>query len=569
MRRGLLAVVMIWALSLSLSCGQTEEETAARIGEYVITEAMMRDEYLAITKDARPDIITIEQKEQFARDVVSKEILEMEARMAGIDKMPESVQASNSAIRSAAWQAFYNDKVKSQVKVTEEQLKDIYASQKYTYHIGWIFLRSKALADEIAKRIEAGEDFTKLASRHSIDVSRDRGGDIGVRALGTLPADVEVMLMAMSPGEVSDAILYDNYYILVKLFDKRTQDQQGFENARSGLESIATMRAENERQRALAGELRDKYRVSMNDDVVDLIVSKTTALYPSEAVAAGEIPEFSDEELDRVVATYDGGAWPVRKYVEALKSQPAYFRPGYLTSREEIKTVLRDLITGELWMVEIGNEGYDRRPEVLKAGAREMEKYMVTEMHNRLVADVEVTDEEIETFYEERKAEFVTEPGAKLAIIVVSTEEEGQQVYSDLQAGRRFADLARERSIDEASAKEGGELVRPLYQRTLEMFPEVEDAVDTLDVGEYSKPFPVPPGFGPGGYMVMMMLEKIQARQMEFEEVKDLLAQRVLQIEQDKVFGEWLRDKMAEYDVEIFPHVLERIKFPQLKEQEA
>jgi peptidyl-prolyl cis-trans isomerase C len=565
MRKNVLAVCIIGAICISLSCGKTDEKVAARIGDDVITAGMLKDEYLAISRDARPDLVTIDEKEQFARDVVSKELLYREARSVGLDRNPEVVELGQSTLRSSAWQVFYEDRIRSQVDLTDDDLRDIFSRQRYSYHIGWIFVRSANLAGHIHERIEKGEDFSGLASIFSVDATRDQGGDIGTRALGTLPAEVEDMLMMMSPGEVSEPISYGGYYIMVKLFDKQPVEQPDFESARSGLESLARMRKESMLQRDVAEELRAKYNLAFKDDVVDMIVAKTVAIYDSENDPPGEVPEFSDEDLGRTVATFDGGEWEVRDYAERVKTQNEYFRPAFGTDAEAVTSVIRDFITGELWGLEIRTEGYDKDPEAVKAAERAVEERIVTEMHQRLISGTEVNEDSLGAFYEAKKAELYSEAGADLAIIILSSADEAQQVYDALVAGSKFEDLARDKSIDAATAKNGGKIGRTLYQRQLEQFPEIEDLVMTLDTGAYSEPLMVPPGFGPDGHMVLKIVQKIESRPLEFEEVREMLSQTMLQVEQDRTFGGWLREKMEELDVVIYPDVLAQIKFVELR----
>jgi parvulin-like peptidyl-prolyl isomerase len=568
MRKNVLTVCITGALCIFLSCGQSDEKVAARIGDDVITVGMLKDEYLAISRDARPDLVTIDEKEQFARDVVSKELLYREARSVGLDRNPEVVELGRSTLQSSAWQVFYEDRIRSQVVLTDDDLRDIFARQRYSYHLGWIFVRSGPLAREIYARIEKGEDFSELASTFSVDATRDQGGDIGTRALGTLPVEVEDMLMMMSPGEVSEPITYGGYYILVTLFDKQPVEQTDFETARSGLESLARMRKETMLQREVAEELRAKYNLAFRDDVIDMIVAKTVAIYDSEDDPPGEIPGFSDEDLGRTVATFEGGEWQVRDYAEKIKGQHEYFRPAFGTDTETIRSVISDFITGELWGLAIHTEGYDQDPKAVKVAERAVEERIVTEMHQRLMGGIEVHEDSLLAFYEEKKAELFSEAGANLAIIIVASEDEAQQVYDALEAGSRFEDVALEWSIDAATAKNGGKIGRALYQRQLEQFPEIEDLVITLDNGDYSEPLMVPPGFGPDGYMVLRVLEKIESRPLEFEEVRDMLGQTMLQVEQDKVFGAWLREKMEELEVEIYPDALAQIKFVELRGRE-
>jgi len=565
MKKAILTACLVFIAGLALSCSKSEEKTVARLGEDVITAGMIKDEYLAISAGARPVLATMEEQEQFVRDVLSKEILEREAVKVGLDVLPEVQQVRQSASQRKAWEIYYNDNVRSKVDVSEQEIKDLYDMQRYRYHLGWLFLRSRALTEELATRIAAGEDFETIAANHSIDASRSRGGDIGVRALGTLPSGVEEMVSKMSPGEVSGPIEYGGHYALVKMYEREDAEPPDFEALRQGLMSMVRTRKETALQQGLSVELKDKFGVKFHDDTVNMIVEKTRALYPGEA-DPGAIPQFSDEELSRMIAEYSGGEWRVRTYVERITAQPEYMRPAYGTDTETIRNIVGDFITGELWMREIQEEGYDQRPEVVLAAERATEEAMVTLMYQQLVKDIEVGEEKLQEFYAENKEDLWSDAGAKLAVITAETEEEAQAIYEELQAGGDFSRLARERSFDEASAAQGGELRSALYNRQLEVFPDVLELVESTGEGHHSRAIPMPVGFMPGEYIIIKVLDKIESKQLEFDEVKQMLGQRVVQMEQDQAFGTWLADKMTEYEVEIYPDPLSEIDFASLRD---
>jgi parvulin-like peptidyl-prolyl isomerase len=567
MTKTLLAACLVSVVALGLCCSKSEEEVVARLAGEPVTAGEIMDEYLAISPGARPMLTTVEDQEQFVRDVLSKEILKREALSMGLGDVPEVQQARTSALQRKAWEMYYEDKIRSRVDVSEEELRNLYEMQGKRYHLGWIFVRSRALADDLASRIAAGEDFGTLASMHSIDASRTRGGDIGVRALGTLPASVEETVSRMSPGEVSGPIEYGGNYMLVKLYEVDETEPPDFESLRQGLISMVRTRKENALQRELAQEIKEKYGLTFHDDVVDMIVAKTRALYPVEG-EAGEIPEFSDEELARVVAEYDGGEWRVRAYKERLQAQPEFMRPAYGTDSEMIRNIVGDFITGELWMREIEAEGYMDRPEAVQAGDRAMEQVMVTLMHQQVVKDVEVDEQKLRDFYDENKAELMSETAYELAVITTETEDEAREIYQDLQGGADFAETAKNKSFDHLSGAQGGRLRGSIYARQIEAFPDLEELIETLDVGEYSAPVPMPAGFMPGEYVVVKLLAMTPSRQMGFDEVRSMLDQRVIQLEQDKTFGQWLAEKMDTYKVEIYPDPLSQIDFAELRTRE-
>jgi parvulin-like peptidyl-prolyl isomerase len=569
MKRVLFFTCILGILVLSMSCSKTEEKAVARMGDYIITVRMLKDAYLAISPANRPELRTIDDKEQFARDVLGKEILRVEAERIGFSEVPEVVGVRQNAIARRAWQDYYDDRVRARVEISDDDMRELYQSQRYMYHLSWIFLRSKSIADALLARIKAGEDFGKIASIYSMDPSREANGDLGFKTMGTMPANVDEVIRGMSPGEISEAIPYDYYYAIFMMHERQERDQQSFEASKAGLASMLRMLRETAVQRKMAEELKQKYDFGFNDDVVEFMAAKTRKIYTSEQIPPGQIPEFTDEEAKRIVARYEGKDWHIRDYMERVRGLREYMRPAHGADGESIKSVIGDFVTGELWQLEIESGGYKERPEVVRAAERAMEEALVTTMHENLIKDVKVDDEKVRAFYEEHEGEMYSEPGVRLAAIFSETEQEAQAVYGELQAGKDFARLAREKSTDKATAQRGGELIRPLYKRQLQQFPDLELVVDGLSENQFSSPMPVPPGFGISGYLVVKVLEKMEARQLEFDEIKDMLMQRVLQIEQDRVFSEWITAKMEEYSVEIYPDGLAEIDFLKLRMEGA
>jgi hypothetical protein len=125
MRKAIMGLSFVALAAFSLTCGSSEDKAVARVGGQTMTVAMLKEHYLAISEEARPALMTLEEQEQFARDVVSKEILVTEARKIGIDKLPEVSRATSNAIQRKAWEVFYQEQVKSRVEVAEEDVRGL------------------------------------------------------------------------------------------------------------------------------------------------------------------------------------------------------------------------------------------------------------------------------------------------------------------------------------------------------------------------------------------------------------------------------------------------------------
>ncbi|MDP2729512.1 MAG: peptidylprolyl isomerase [Dehalococcoidales bacterium] len=76
-------------------------------------------------------------------------------------------------------------------------------------HVHAILVATEKEAEQVKARLDAGEDFAALAREVSVDEnSGENGGDLGWVIRGILEPQVDYEVWAMSPGNVSDPILY-------------------------------------------------------------------------------------------------------------------------------------------------------------------------------------------------------------------------------------------------------------------------------------------------------------------------------------------------------------------------
>ncbi|MDI3326018.1 SurA N-terminal domain-containing protein [Pontibacterium granulatum] len=95
---------------------------------------------------------------------------------------------------------------------------------------------AEAKAAAIAQRIAAGEDFAELAKTESDDLgSAESGGDLGYNAKGLFVPEFEDALFAMEKGQVSEPVLTDFGYHIIKLVDIQTTEPPSFEEAQNDI----------------------------------------------------------------------------------------------------------------------------------------------------------------------------------------------------------------------------------------------------------------------------------------------------------------------------------------------
>lgn len=145
------------------------------------------------------------------------------------------------------------------------------------------------------------------------------------------------------------------------------------------------------------------------------------------------------------------------------------------------------------------------------------------ELHNayfkKHVVDT-VTDDEVKARYDKEVAALPKQEEVHARHILVKTEDEAKDVIKQLDAGKDFAELAKEKSTDPNKA-DGGDLG---YFTKGRMVKEFEDAAFTLDKGTYSKT-PVKTDFG---YHVIKVEDKRDAPPPAYDQVKDQVRQLVM-----------------------------------------
>ena len=167
---------------------------------------------------------------------------------------------------------------------------------------------------------------------------------------------------------------------------------------------------------------------------------------------------------------------------------------------------------------------YDAHQQDYKTSEQVSIEYLELSLDD-LAAEVEVNDEALTVFYEERKDDYVTKEGRKISHILFVTNdkisdkqalEKATKVKARL-ATEEFANVAAEVSEDKLTAKTGGDLGVFVIG---EMDEAIEKALESLKQGEITAPVKTP-----FGYHLVKITESIPSKVKALAEVKDELKQ--------------------------------------------
>lgn len=143
-----------------------------------------------------------------------------------------------------------------------------------------------------------------------------------------------------------------------------------------------------------------------------------------------------------------------------------------------------------------------------------------------LTKDIIVKDEEIKAYYEENRSLYEVEDAYRTRLIVVDSMEQAEETVNELENGSSFEALARERSVDTASASLGGD-IGYVSSGQPSVDPVVAEAVASIEPDTWSKPLQLKDG----RLAIVSVTEEAEGQTFSFEEVKGHIG-RELALEQ-------------------------------------
>ncbi|NTF82481.1 peptidylprolyl isomerase [Rhizobium rhizogenes] len=228
-------------------------------------------------------------------------------------------------------------------------------------------------------------------------------------------------------------------------------------------------------------------------------------------------PVFADDVKDPVVAKVGD----VEIHQSELDLAIANLDPqlGQLPDDQKKVAALSASIDVKLLAKDAAAEKLDQTPDFQSHMAYLRDRELHNAYFKAHVADG-ITDDEVKARYDKEVAALPKQEEVHARHILVKTEDEAKAIIKELDAGKDFATLAKEKSTDPNKA-DGGDLGYFAHGR---MVKEFEDAAFALPVGTYTKT-PVKSDFG---WHVIKVEDKRVAPPPPFDQVKDQVRQLVM-----------------------------------------
>jgi parvulin-like peptidyl-prolyl isomerase len=266
-----------------------KDKVLATVGKEKITEESVFAPLAMMPPQFRSRYETPEGKKKLFERAVQMSLLSQEARKLNIDKKEDVARRIKEMSDQFIVQELTKQEVMDKITLTDAEMLQYYNQNRSSFtkeekvRVDLIMFeakdnatqqvkdRKKELAEQTLARIKKGEDFETVAKEVSQDMrTKSRGGNAGLFSRGKrvelYGEAFEQKAFSLPLDTVSDVFQSKDGYYIIKVMEKKPQEQETFEDAKQRIErTLKTERQKTAMEAYLEG-LKKKYSVKILDE---------------------------------------------------------------------------------------------------------------------------------------------------------------------------------------------------------------------------------------------------------------------------------------------------------------
>ncbi|MDI2089864.1 peptidylprolyl isomerase [Commensalibacter oyaizuii] len=253
-----------------------------------------------------------------------------------------------------------------------------------------------------------------------------------------------------------------------------------------------------------------------------LMAAEPAAKPAAQAKAAPASSATPIEKADKntVLATVNGDNITVGDILDARETLPGQLRQ--IPTGVLLPMMLNQMVNQKAVQQLADKANLENTPEVQKQLAL-AKKMIIQDAYLKGQIEPKLSDEAIKKYYDENYANKPPVKTAHIRHILVKKQAEAEKIIKELKAGKKFADLAKQYSIDKATAgQNGGDLG---WVKADELVPDFSKAAFAMKANTTS----TTPVKSPFGYHVIQVLGYKDAPVPTLEQVKPEIRQKLTQ----------------------------------------
>jgi parvulin-like peptidyl-prolyl isomerase len=232
------AILLISALTLLSACKRepaTPPDVVARVNDRLLTLGDFK-RYLDRNAGTELAQLTPEVASAMLDQFIEEIIVSEHAASHGVEVPAEKITA---AVRTEAGvtviekrDEMRREKLLANLAAEVPEASEVAVQSYYDQHrndfrsdeevrVRQILVADETLANDIVKRLRAGEDFAALSAQYSRAANAKRGGEIGFVSREELPKMFADEILRLKAGEISDVIRTDSTFHIFRVDERR------------------------------------------------------------------------------------------------------------------------------------------------------------------------------------------------------------------------------------------------------------------------------------------------------------------------------------------------------------
>lgn len=229
MRKLTITIMLVASLFVLAACGSNGSEVVVKSKAGNITKDEFYEELKSnLGEKVLEEMILVkvlESKFEINDEEINAEVDSIKEQLGDqfeATLMQQGIANEETFKKSMRINMLYQKAVHEGVEVSDDEAKERYDRMKTEIDAQHILLESEEEAKDIKAKIDAGEDFDKLAKEFSKDPgSAEDGGKLGFFSAGRMVKEFEDAAYSMDVGTISDPVQTSNGYHIIKVIEKR------------------------------------------------------------------------------------------------------------------------------------------------------------------------------------------------------------------------------------------------------------------------------------------------------------------------------------------------------------
>ncbi|AEH45650.1 hypothetical protein Thein_1794 [Thermodesulfatator indicus DSM 15286] len=357
-----------------------------------------------------------------------------------------------------------NEEVDKKIDISQKRLwKEYKTNYIPRLKIKALITQDYKVANNWKKSIKTKEAFDALYEKLE---KEKKARDFGWERPITIPEEIRNEVLKANKDEIVGPVKYKNTYFLLFIEDKLGSDPTDFNTVKR--EIIKKIRKKDEAYytEKLIENLKKKYNVKINWDILKLISLDT-------------IPENLKEKTVLVIGDRELKA--IQFWEKFKKEIDLRFHKRKLSSEDIDKMkhfVINTYISQTLTSLEALNRHYEKEPPLKDLYEFYKKQLLVVLFEEKIIKpQIKVTEEEMKDFYTKNKEKFTRPSMVEIAVIKTRDPKLIKNVYKRIKQGENFFKIGKEIQFH---------TLRPEKYFLNQLVPEMRDAIKGLKPNEVS-----------------------------------------------------------------------------------